>query len=189
MAILFNVSSMEFIMNKLYRSTLATPLGELAIFANNNAIYRVEFIDNTNKQDLMEKPPTENQLTLQAKTQLMQYFAGEITTFHLPLAPQGTPFRQQTWQALQQISYGETRCYSEQAELMNNKKAVRAVGAANGANPIAIIIPCHRVIGKNGSLTGYAGGLHRKEWLLNFEQLNCEQTQRQHNQAIELGNK
>ena len=125
----------------------------------------------------------------QAKTQLMQYFAGEITTFHLPLAPQGTPFRQQTWQALQQIPYGETRCYSEQAELMNNKKAVRAVGAANGANPIAIIIPCHRVIGKNGSLTGYAGGLHRKEWLLNFEQLNCEQTQQQHNQAIELANK
>lgn len=182
MAILFNFSSMELIMNKLYRSTLATPLGELAIFANKNAIYRVEFIDSISKQDLyMANSCTENKLTLQAKTQLMQYFAGEITTFHLPLAPQGTPFRQQTWQALQQIPYGETRCYSEQAELMNNKKAVRAVGAANGANPIAIIIPCHRVIGKNGSLTGYAGGLHRKEWLLNFEQLNCQQTQRQHN--------
>lgn len=163
-------------MNELYRSTLPTPLGELAIFANKHALYRVEFIDSLNEQDLTENSPTENQLTLRAKNQLLQYFAGEITMFDLPLAPQGTPFRQQTWQALQQIPYGETRCYSEQAELMNNKKAVRAVGAANGANPIAIIIPCHRVIGKNGSLTGYAGGLHRKEWLLNFEQLNCEQT-------------
>jgi methylated-DNA-[protein]-cysteine S-methyltransferase len=112
----------------------------------------------------------ENALTILAKKQLMQYFDGEITTFNLPLAPLGTPFRQETWQALQKIPYGETRCYSEQAELMNNKKAVRAVGAANGANPISIIIPCHRVIGKDGSLTGYAGGLQRKAWLLNFEQ-------------------
>ena len=99
------------------------------------------------------------------------------TTFDLPLAPQGTPFRQQTWQALQKIPYGETRYYSQQAELMNNKKAVRAVGAANGANPIAIIIPCHRVIGKDGSLTGYAGGLDRKAWLLNFEQNELQNKQ------------
>lgn len=165
-------------MNELFYSTLPTPLGELAVFANNQAIYRVEFIDSINEQDLLSANSSqENQLTIQAKTQLIQYFKSEITTFELPLAPQGTPFRQQTWQALQQIPYGETRCYSEQAALMNNKKAVRAVGAANGANPIAIIIPCHRVIGKNGSLTGYAGGLHRKAWLLNFEQLNFKQTQ------------
>lgn len=167
---------MEFIMNEIYRSTLPTPLGELAIFANKHAIYCVEFIDSISEEDLhkagscAESSYKESQLTLQAKIQLNQYFTGELTIFDLPLAPQGTPFRQQTWQALQQIPYGETRCYSEQAELMNNKKAVRAVGAANGANPIAIIIPCHRVIGKNGSLTGYAGGLHRKAWLLNFEQ-------------------
>lgn len=178
---------MEFIMNEFYRSTLPTPLGELAIFANDNAIYRVEFIDSIQEEDTrfinseVKTDYVESQLTLQAKNQLTQYFAGENTTFDLPLAPQGTAFRQQTWQALQKIPYGETRSYSEQAELMNNKKAVRAVGAANGANPIAIIIPCHRVIGKNGSLTGYAGGLHRKAWLLNFEQ-----TQQQNKQIFEL---
>lgn len=168
-------------MKEYFFSSLSTPLGNLGVFANNEAIYRVEFLDNmksTEPIDLTDITTLkENTLTLRAKAQLEQYFTGDITTFDLPLAPQGTPFRQQTWQALQQIPYGETRCYSEQAELMNNKKAVRAVGAANGANPIAIIIPCHRVIGKNGSLTGYAGGLHRKEWLLNFEQLNAEQTQ------------
>lgn len=162
---------MEFIMKQSFFSALPTPIGDLGIFADNEAIYRVEFIDKVKNHDLMNtEVPKGNDLTLRAKKQLMQYFAGEITVFDLPLAPQGTLFRQQTWQALQKIPYGETRYYSQQAELMNNKKAVRAVGAANGANPIAIIIPCHRVIGKDGSLTGYAGGLHRKAWLLNFEQ-------------------
>jgi methylated-DNA-[protein]-cysteine S-methyltransferase len=152
-------------------SAMPTPLGKLGIFADAKAIYRVEFIDRVKACDLADsKIGKENDLTLMAKKQLEQYFCGETTEFNLPLAPQGTPFRQQTWQALQKIPYGEIRYYSQQAELMNNKKAVRAVGAANGANPIAIIIPCHRVIGKNGSLTGYAGGLDRKAWLLNFEQ-------------------
>ncbi len=152
-------------------SLLPTPIGDLAIFAEDNAIYRIEFVDVVKNHDLMNADNhKENDLTLLAKQQLTQYFATDRTVFDLPLAPQGTPFRQQTWQALLKIPYGETRYYSQQAELMNNKKAVRAVGDANGANPIAIVIPCHRVIGKNGSLTGYAGGLHRKEWLLNFEQ-------------------
>lgn len=162
---------MEFIMKQVFFSVLPTPIGDLGIFADNNTIYRIEFIDmvkNLNLTDINRYD--ENELTLLAKKQLTQYFATERIEFDLPLDPQGTPFRQQTWQALQQIPYGETRYYSQQAELMNNKKAVRAVGAANGANPIAIVIPCHRVIGKNGSLTGYSGGLHRKAWLLNFEQ-------------------
>lgn len=158
-------------MKQSFFSALPTPIGDLGIFADNEAIYRVEFIEMVKNHKLMNtEVHKESDLTLRAKKQLMQYFAGKTTVFDLPLAPQGTPFRQQTWQALQKIPYGETRYYSQQAELMNNKKAVRAVGAANGANPIAIIIPCHRVIGKNGSLTGYAGGLHRKAWLLNFEQ-------------------
>jgi len=152
-------------------SSLTTPIGKLGIFADNHAIYRIEFIDMDENTDLVNTLEQKaNELTLLAKKQLAQYFAGKLTTFDLPLAPQGTEFRQQTWQALQQIPFGETRYYSQQAELMNNKKAVRAVGAANGANPIAIVIPCHRVIGKDGSLTGYAGGLDRKAWLLNFEQ-------------------
>lgn len=162
-------------MEKHFFSILSTPLGDLAIFADNDAIYRVKFTDRVENTELMNADIyKENELTRLAKKQFTQYFNGEITTFNLPLAPSGTAFRQQTWQALQKIPYGETRCYSEQAELMNNKKAVRAVGAANGANPISIIIPCHRVIGKDGSLTGYAGGLHRKSWLLDFEKSNCE---------------
>lgn len=157
--------------NNAFLSILATPLGDLAIFSDNDAIYRVKFTDRVKELELLNANIyKENDLTISAKKQLLEYFNGERTAFNLPLSPKGTLFREQTWQALQQIPYGETRCYSEQAELMNNKKAVRAVGAANGANPISIIIPCHRVIGKNGSLTGYAGGLDRKAWLLNFEQ-------------------
>jgi O-6-methylguanine DNA methyltransferase len=180
-AILFNLSSMELIMTLSFCSFLSTPIGELGIFADEKAIYRIEFLDvikseNMPKESAGKSNVQENELTLVAKQQLAEYFSGSRTDFNLTLAPQGTPFRQQTWQALLQIPYGETRYYSQQAELMNNKKAVRAVGAANGANPIAIVIPCHRVIGKDGSLTGYAGGLHRKEWLLNFER---EQTNNQ----------
>ena len=162
-------------MKEYFFSSLSTPIGELGIFADNNNIYRVEFVDRVEDYDSMNTSKhKENDLTLLAKQQLVQYFAGKLTIFDLPLAPQGTKFRQQTWQALQKIPFGETRYYSQQAELMNNKKAVRAVGAANGANPIAIVIPCHRVIGKDGSLTGYAGGLDRKAWLLNFEQQQCQ---------------
>jgi methylated-DNA-[protein]-cysteine S-methyltransferase len=169
---------MEFIMKQSFFSMLTTPLGDLGIFADNTAIFRVEFIDKVKEIALMDTNALkENGLTLLAKTQLEQYFNGELTTFDLPLTPQGTTFRQQTWLALLKIPYGETRYYGQQAELMNNKKAVRAVGAANGANPIAIIIPCHRVIGKNGSLTGYAGGLDRKAWLLNFEQKIAQENQ------------
>lgn len=158
-------------MKQAFFSSLPTPIGELGIFADNDAIFRIEFIDKVQSHDVLTSGDhKENALTVLAKKQLVEYFAGKTTHFDLPLAPQGTPFRQQTWQALQKIPYGETRYYSQQAELMNNKKAVRAVGVANGANPIAIVIPCHRVIGKNGSLTGYAGGLQRKAWLLNFEQ-------------------
>jgi len=174
---------MEFIMKssvlkEMFFSLLPTPIGNLGVFADSDAIYRIEFVDRVKDQASMNvNNYKENDLTVLAKQQLVQYFAGERTTFELTLAPQGTDFRQQTWQALQQIPYGETRYYAQQAQLMDNAKAVRAVGAANGANPIAIVIPCHRVIGKNGSLTGYAGGLHRKSWLLNFEQEQLQDKQ------------
>jgi methylated-DNA-[protein]-cysteine S-methyltransferase len=101
--------------------------------------------------------------------QLDEYFAGRRQRFELPLAPQGTAFQQAVWQALQAIPFGRTSCYSDLAAEIARPKAVRAVGAANGANPIAIIIPCHRVIGRDGSLTGYAGGLPRKALLLKLE--------------------
>ncbi|MCY1553447.1 Methylated-DNA--protein-cysteine methyltransferase [compost metagenome] len=101
--------------------------------------------------------------------QLDEYFAGRRRRFELRLAPQGTAFQQAVWQALLTISFGQTTCYSALAEQIDRPKAVRAVGAANGANPISVIIPCHRVIGRDGSLTGYAGGLPRKALLLKLE--------------------
>jgi methylated-DNA-[protein]-cysteine S-methyltransferase len=101
--------------------------------------------------------------------QLAAYFKGTRREFELELAPEGTPFQQQVWRELLNIPYGRTVSYLEIARAIGNEKAVRAVGAANGQNPISIIIPCHRVIGANGKLTGYGGGLWRKEWLLNHE--------------------
>ncbi|MCY1435576.1 Methylated-DNA--protein-cysteine methyltransferase [compost metagenome] len=101
--------------------------------------------------------------------QLDEYFAGKRQTFDLPLAPRGTQFQREVWQALLEIPFGRTTCYAELAERIGRPKAMRAVGAANGANPIAVIIPCHRVIGRDGSLTGYGGGLERKELLLRLE--------------------
>lgn len=101
--------------------------------------------------------------------QLDEYFAGRRQRFEVRLAPQGTAFQQAVWQALQTIPFGRTSCYSVLAAEIARPKAVRAVGAANGANPIAVIIPCHRVIGRDGSLTGYAGGLPRKALLLKLE--------------------
>lgn len=104
-----------------------------------------------------------------ARRQLAAYFAGRLTTFELAVAPQGTPFQRQVWSALQRIPYGETISYLELARRIGNPKAVRAVGLANGANPISIVIPCHRVIGSNGSLVGYGGGLPIKQALLALE--------------------
>ncbi|MFD4633363.1 methylated-DNA--[protein]-cysteine S-methyltransferase [Streptomyces sp. NPDC058284] len=105
----------------------------------------------------------------EATDQLAAYFAGELTEFDVPLRLDGTPFQRTVWRALQGIPYGETRTYGELAELLGRPGASRAVGLANGKNPIGVIVPCHRVIGANGSLTGYGGGLDRKQRLLAFE--------------------
>jgi methylated-DNA-[protein]-cysteine S-methyltransferase len=105
-----------------------------------------------------------------AAAQLREYFAGERESFDLPLKPQGTAFQRAVWGALGRIPFGQTVSYAHIAQAIGKPSAVRAVGAANGSNPIALIIPCHRVIGANGSLTGYGGGLPRKQWLLAHEQ-------------------
>ena len=110
-----------------------------------------------------------NEITDEACRQLKAYFEGELREFDLPLAPKGTVFQNQVWRALQQVKYGETASYLDIAKAIGNPKAVRAVGMANGRNPIAIVVPCHRIIGSNKSLTGYAGGLPRKQYLLNLE--------------------
>jgi methylated-DNA-[protein]-cysteine S-methyltransferase len=104
-----------------------------------------------------------------AADQLAAYFAGRLTEFSLPLAPAGTPFQRRVWAALQAIPYGQTWSYGQLASKIGNPAAVRAVGLANGRNPIAVVIPCHRVIGSDGSLTGYGGGLDRKRFLLDLE--------------------
>ncbi|MFL6164063.1 MAG: methylated-DNA--[protein]-cysteine S-methyltransferase [Jatrophihabitantaceae bacterium] len=101
--------------------------------------------------------------------QLAEYFAGDRQSFELPIAPAGTPFQRRVWQLLQGIGFGERRSYGELAAELGNPNAARAVGLANGRNPISIIVPCHRVVGSKGALTGYAGGLTNKQWLLEFE--------------------
>lgn len=116
-------------------------------------------------QDEIKETP----LLKQAKDQLDAYFAGKLKEFSLPLAPNGTPFQQKIWQLLQQIPYGETRTYGQLACQAGNPKASRAVGMANNRNPLPVFIPCHRVIGANGTLTGYAGGMDMKQTLLDIE--------------------
>ncbi len=146
-----------------------SPFGMIELRANhNNQLTYLNFIDAD--KNISTKPITSNNdvLAITIK-QLTQYFAGTLTSFNIPLAPQGTTFQCNVWQALQKLNYGETQSYAWLAKKINNPKAVRAVGRANGANPIAIIIPCHRIIGANGSLTGYAGGLALKEKLLAHE--------------------
>jgi methylated-DNA-[protein]-cysteine S-methyltransferase len=113
-----------------------------------------------------------------AADQLAAYFGGQLTDFTLPLAPAGTPFQRRVWAALRDIPYGETRSYGQLAREIGNPTAVRAVGLANGRNPIAIVIPCHRVIGADGSLTGYGGGLDRKRYLLALEEASLARSPR-----------
>jgi len=108
-------------------------------------------------------------LAMQAKEQIEQYFAGKRSSFSLPIAPQGTPFQKKAWAALEKIPYGKVISYSEQADLMGEPGKARAVGMANGRNPVCLILPCHRVIGKNGNLTGYGFGLDTKKSLLDLE--------------------
>ncbi len=107
--------------------------------------------------------------TESARTQLQEYFNGSRNSFHLSLEPDGTTFEHRVWEQLQQIKCGSTASYGQIATKIGDKKSAQAVGAANGKNPIAIVIPCHRIIGSNNDLTGYAGGIHRKEWLLKHE--------------------
>lgn len=110
-----------------------------------------------------------DEIFIELKNQLDGYFSGHLETFDLPLNPQGTDFQKNVWNQLQKIPFGKTITYKEQALRMKNPKGIRAIASANGKNPIMIIIPCHRVIGSDGSLTGYAGGLKVKAWLLNHE--------------------
>jgi len=146
-------------------SYITSPIGTICIGANNHGIEYISFQDKN-----QEKADKENVITKEAARQLQAYFNKELKQFSLPLNMHGTPFQQKVWTSLHQIAYGKTISYLDLAKQLGDAKCIRAAGTANGKNPFAIVVPCHRVIGKNGSLVGYAGGLHRKKWLLDFEQ-------------------
>ena len=147
----------------MFSETMSTPIGTLLIQASARGITHVDFIDS---EIPVDRP---NMLTTACRQQLQAYFDGKRKVFDLPLDQQGTAFQKSVWNNLLKIPFGQAVSYRDIADMVNNRKAVRAVGAANGKNPIAIIVPCHRVIGADRTLTGYAGGLQRKAWLLEHE--------------------
>jgi len=145
--------------------TLPSPIGMLRLFAHADELVGVYLPD----QAAPKAPHFASPVLSAAAAQLVEYFVGRRRAFDIPLAPQGTGFQQLVWRALAAIPYGETRSYGLLARSIGRPSASRAVGAANGKNPISIIIPCHRVIAASGELTGYAGGLVAKRWLLEHE--------------------
>ena len=149
-----------------------SPVGALKLVAHDQALVAVMWDNEDHKRVRLAELIEDHQhpMLLRVKQQLEQYFAGQRQQFDLPLDFQGTDFQQQVWQALLTIPYGEKRSYKDIAVQIGNEKAVRAVGAANGRNPISIIAPCHRVIGSSGALVGFAGGLDKKQILLSLEQ-------------------
>lgn len=151
--------------------TIASPVGELELVASDRGLAAILWQDDDPLRvrlgPLVEDPT--HPVLIETERQLAAYFAGELTTFTVPLDFQGTAFQKSVWQALLTIPFGETRSYGEIARQIGRPAAVRAVGAANGRNPISIIAPCHRVIGSGGALTGFAGGLVAKERLLGLE--------------------
>lgn len=144
-----------------------SPCGPLTLISNGAALTDLQF--ENPRYPYTPAPPGSDAILDKARRQLDQYFAGKLRVFELPLAPKGTPFQQRVWQALLAIPYGATRSYGQQAVAIGSPQASRAVGLANGRNPISIIIPCHRVIGSKGALTGYGGGMERKQLLLDLE--------------------
>ena len=150
----------------LYAS-IASPIGELLLASDGECVTGIYMQDQ--KHGAGPDWKRDDAALTEPRMQLQAYFAGELRDFELPLAARGTPFQQGVWRALRDIPYGETISYGELARRIGQPAAARAVGLANGRNPIAIVVPCHRVIGANGSLTGYGGGLARKRWLLAHE--------------------
>lgn len=156
-------------MNNIYFTQIESPLGPLLLAGDESGLHEVRFV-NGRRPGKADPSWIENPEPLkEAVKQLRAYFAGELEAFDLPLKPQGTRFQLDVWKNLRDIPFGETISYGELARRMGNPKASRAVGLANGSNPIPIIIPCHRVIGSDGKLTGYGGGLRNKETLLALE--------------------
>jgi methylated-DNA-[protein]-cysteine S-methyltransferase len=148
-----------------------TPLGVTKITGSSEGLFSIIVLDS--EEPLTDVIPESLE---DAVYQLNEYFEGIRTEFQLDLNPEGTEFQKKVWLELQNIPYGRTASYMELSKLIGDPKAIRAVGAANGRNPLWIVVPCHRVIGSDGSLTGYAGGLHRKKWLLEHESPHKQQS-------------
>ena len=163
-------------MNGLWKTTLATPIGELTLVASERGITHLYWDGEMHFEAVEENERTAPPHLKEGRRQLLEYFAKKRTKFDLPLDVRGTPFQKSAWQALTKIPYGKTWTYQQQAEWLGDARKSRAVGAANGMNPVAIIVPCHRVIGKNGKLTGFAGGLAAKQYLLELEGLSSNFT-------------
>ena len=149
---------------QIYKTYYKSPLGPIEIVARPTSILALHFVE-----DILPGDGEPKFCAKECLKQLGEYFNGERRNFFLTLQPVGTDFQKAVWRHLEKIPYGETTSYGEIADALGKPAASRAVGSANGKNPIAIIIPCHRVIGKDGSLTGYGGGLWRKRWLIGFE--------------------
>ena len=144
-----------------------SPIGPLRLVASPNGLRRIDFspLSAPDPEWVAESTPVLDEVT----RQLNEYFAGTRRSFDLPLEPSGTDFQQSVWKVLRGIPFGQTISYGEQARRLGDAKKARAVGSANGRNPLPIVVPCHRVIGTNGSLTGFAGGMDAKKWLLTHE--------------------
>ena len=158
----------------LVAATFDSPVGELVLVADDDALVAVLWPDDDPARvrgiaDAARVAADGHPVLRATAEQLDEYFDGRRTTFDLPLRPAGTPFQQAVWRALVDVPYGETTSYGELARRIGRPGAVRAVGLANGRNPISIVVPCHRIIGSDGSLTGYGGGLERKRYLLDLE--------------------
>ena len=152
----------------MFVSRLSTPIGELTLIASDTALTGVAF-PSWRHRPARARRDTMSEVLGRAKDQLTEYFTGTRTTFDIPLDAAGSEFERRVWDLLRAIPYGATATYGELAKRLGSTKEARAVGAANGKNPIPIIVPCHRVIGANGDLTGFGGGIERKRWLLQHE--------------------
>ena len=151
-------------MNAVFTTYLESPVGLIEINADDAGILSILFTDDTERTEREE-----NDISVSAKAELAEYFSGIRKTFDLPLHFSGTDFQQRVWTQLQAIPYGTTVSYLDLAKKLGDPKCIRAAASANGKNPFAIIVPCHRVVGSNNDLVGYAGGLWRKRWLLEHE--------------------
>ncbi len=154
---------------EVFSNYIKTPIGYLHLQSNSSALLAVRFVERPG-----ENSTCQTEVLTQSAQQLKEYFEGKRNTFELNLAPQGTEFQQKVWSLVQRVNFGQTASYLDIAIRTGSEKNTRAVGMANGKNPIPIIIPCHRIVGSNGKLTGYAGGLERKRWLLHHELENTE---------------